>query len=46
MAVLGITTGWALSQNLLGRPSLADESVRRSFFEQAWAIFLAGVVTR
>jgi AcrR family transcriptional regulator len=46
MAVAGITTGWALAQNLLGQPCLDDENARKSFFEQAWAIFLAGVVAR
>jgi len=46
MAVSGITIGWALAQNLLGQPSLDNESARRAFFEQAWAIFLAGVVVR
>jgi hypothetical protein len=46
MALAGITTGWALTQNLLGQPSLDDENARKSFFAQAWAIFLTGVVTR
>jgi len=46
MALAGMTTGWAMAQNLLGQPSLNDENARRAFFEQAWAIFLAGVVTR
>jgi AcrR family transcriptional regulator len=46
MAVAGMTTGWALAQNLLGQPSLDNENARRAFFEQAWAIFLAGVVAR
>lgn len=46
MALAGITTGWALAQNLLGQPSLDDENARKSFFAQAWAIFLTGVVTR
>jgi AcrR family transcriptional regulator len=46
MAVAGMTTGWALAQNLLGQPSLDNENARRAFFEQAWAIFLTGVVAR
>lgn len=43
-ALTGLVTGWALRQGLLGRRSLSSDAERRAFFENAWTIFLKGVV--
>ncbi|EPY00691.1 TetR family transcriptional regulator [Magnetospirillum fulvum MGU-K5] len=42
-AIMGLITGWAVDQAMLGLEGLRAEKERETFFENAWRIFISGV---
>jgi AcrR family transcriptional regulator len=44
-AIMGLITGWAIDQAMLGLDGFRAEKDRETFFENAWRLFLSGVST-
>jgi len=42
-AIMGLITGWAIDQAMLGLEAFRSDKDREAFFESAWRMFLSGV---